>query len=170
MSNFSPVPALQRAVALVATAVLAGPAWAASGEKIGDVDTAFKWLGRDHDIVVEAYDDPKVQGVSCYVSRARTGGIKGSLGLAEDRSEASIACAATGAAIQFPDGPLPKQQEVFTERTSLLFKRLRVVRMVDVKRNALVYLTYSEKLIDGSPQNSVAVVPVPVQTPIPLKP
>ncbi|MDD3019330.1 MAG: CreA family protein [Comamonas sp.] len=170
MSNFSPVPALQRAVALVATAVLAGPAWAASGEKIGDVDTAFKLLGRDHDIVVEAYDDPKVQGVSCYVSRARTGGIKGSLGLAEDRSEASIACAATGAAIQFPDGPLPKQQEVFTERTSLLFKRLRVVRMVDVKRNALVYLTYSEKLIDGSPQNSVAVVPVPVQTPIPLKP
>ena len=169
MSNFSPVPALQRAVALVATAVLAGPAWAASGEKIGDVDTAFKLLGRDHDIVVEAYDDPKVQGVSCYVSRARTGGIKGSLGLAEDRSEASIACAATGAAIQFPDGPLPKQQEVFTERTSLLFKRLRVVRMVDVKRNALVYLTYSEKLIDGSPQNSVAVVPVPVQTPIPLK-
>ena len=170
MSNFSPVPALQRAVALVTTAVLAGPAWAASGEKIGDVDTAFKLLGRDHDIVVEAYDDPKVQGVSCYVSRARTGGIKGSLGLAEDRSEASIACAATGAAIQFPDGPLPKQQEVFTERTSLLFKRLRVVRMVDVKRNALVYLTYSEKLIDGSPQNSVAVVPVPVQTPIPLKP
>ena len=170
MSNLSPVPALQRAVALVATAVLAGPAWAASGEKIGDVDTAFKLLGRDHDIVVEAYDDPKVQGVSCYVSRARTGGIKGSLGLAEDRSEASIACAATGAAIQFPDGPLPQQQEVFTERTSLLFKRLRVVRMVDVKRNALVYLTYSEKLIDGSPQNSVAVVPVPVQTPIPLKP
>ena len=167
MSNLSPVPALQRAVALVATAVLAGPAWAASGEKIGDVDTAFKWLGRDHDIVVEAYDDPKVQGVSCYVSRARTGGIKGSLGLAEDRSEASIACAATGAAIQFSAGPLPQQQEVFSERTSLLFKRLRVVRMVDAKRNALVYLTYSDKLIDGSPQNSVAVVPV--QTPIPLK-
>lgn len=68
-------------------AVLACPTWAAaSGEKIGDVDTAFKWLGRDHDIVVEAYDDPHVQGVSCYVSRARTGGIKGSLGLAEDRS------------------------------------------------------------------------------------
>ena len=168
MSNLSPVPALQRAVALVATAVLAGPAWAASGEKIGDVDTAFKWLGRDHDIVVEAYDDPHVQGVSCYVSRARTGGIKGSLGLAEDRSEASIACAATGP-VQFAAGPLPQQQEVFSERTSILFKRLRVVRIVDAKRNALVYLTYSEKLIEGSPQNSVAVVPVPAQTPIPLK-
>ena len=150
-------------------AVLACPTWAAaSGEKIGDVDTAFKWLGRDHDIVVEAYDDPHVQGVSCYVSRASTGGIKGSLGLAEDRSEASIACAATGP-VQFAAGPLPQQQEVFSERTSILFKRLRVVRIVDAKRNALVYLTYSEKLIEGSPQNSVAVVPVPAQTPIPLK-
>lgn len=168
MQDLPYVRAMHRALALSAL-LLTGHALAASGEKIGDVDTAFKLLGRDHDIVVEAYDDPKVQGVSCYVSRARTGGIKGTLGLAEDRSEASIACAATGAAIQFPDGPLPKQQEVFTERTSLLFKRLRVVRMVDVKRNALVYLTYSEKLIDGSPQNSVAVVPVPVQTPIPLK-
>ena len=109
-----------------------------------------------------------MQGVSCYVSRARTGGIKGSLGLAEDRSEASIACAATGP-VQFAAGPLPQQQEVFSERTSILFKRLRVVRIVDAKRNALVYLTYSEKLIEGSPQNSVAVVPVPAQTPIPLK-
>lgn len=162
------VKATQRALALSAL-LLTGQALAASGEKIGDVDTAFKLLGRNHDIVVEAYDDPKVQGVSCYVSRARTGGVKGSLGLAEDRSEASIACAATGAALQFPDGPLPKQQEVFTERTSILFKRLRVVRMVDPKRNALVYLTYSDKLIDGSPQNSLAVVPVPPQTPIPLK-
>lgn len=162
------VKSAQRALALSAL-LLTGQALAASGEKIGDVDTAFKLLGRNHDIVVEAYDDPKVQGVSCYVSRARTGGVKGSLGLAEDRSEASIACAATGAALQFPDGPLPKQQEVFTERTSILFKRLRVVRMVDPKRNALVYLTYSDKLIDGSPQNSLAVVPVPPQTSIPLK-
>jgi CreA protein len=157
---------VQRALGL--TALLACQAFAASGEKIGTVDTAFKWLGRNHDIVVEAYDDPKVQGVSCYVSRARTGGIKGSLGLAEDRSEASIACTATGP-IRFPAGPLPRQQEVFSERTSILFKRLRVVRMVDAKRNALVYLTYSEKLIEGSPQNSLAVVPVPPQTPIPLK-
>ena len=157
-------------IALLLAAVLACPTWAAaSGEKIGDVDTAFKWLGRDHDIVVEAYDDPHVQGVSCYVSRARTGGIKGSLGLAEDRSEASIACAATGP-VQFAAGPLPQQQqEVFSERTSLLFKRLRVVRMVDARRNTLVYLTYSEKLIDGSPQNSITAVPVDRATPIPLK-
>jgi len=122
----------------------------------------------DHgQIVVDAYDDPKVPGVTCYVSRAKTGGIKGGLGLAEDRSEASISCQATGN-IQFP-APLRQQEEVFTERTSLLFKRLRVVRMVDAKRNALIYMTYSDRVIEGSPQNSVTAVTVPQATPIPLK-
>ena len=155
-----------RATALLALA-LAGSAQAADAEKIGTVDTAFQWIGRDHDIVVEAYDDPPVAGVTCYVSRARTGGIKGTLGLAEDRAEASIACRQVGP-ITFAQ-PLRSQQEVFSERTSLLFKRLRVVRMVDARRNTLVYLTYSEKLIDGSPQNSITAVPVDRATPIPLK-
>ena len=136
-------------------------------ETIGSVDTVFKLIGPDHKIVVDAYDDPKVPGVTCYVSRAKTGGIKGGLGLAEDRSEASIACQATGN-VQFP-APLKQQEEVFTERTSLLFKRLRVVRMVDEKRNALVYMTYSDRVIEGSPQNSVTAVAVPHGTPIPLK-
>ncbi len=155
-----------RMAALAGLSLLAGAALAAP-DKIGTVDTAFKLLGRDHDIIVEAYDDPAVAGVTCYVSRARTGGIKGSLGLAEDRSEASIACRQTG-----PLGftaPLRKQEEVFSERLSILFKRLRVVRMVDPARNTLVYLTYSEKLVDGSPQNSVTAVPVDRATPIPLK-
>ena len=155
-----------RATALLALA-LAGSAQAADAEKIGTVDTAFQWIGRDHDIIVEAYDDPLVAGVTCYVSRARTGGIKGTLGLAEDRAEASIACRQVGP-ITFAQ-PLRSQQEVFSERTSLLFKRLRVVRMVDARRNTLVYLTYSEKLIDGSPQNSITAVPVDRATPIPLK-
>ncbi len=136
-------------------------------EQIGAVDTVFKWIGPDHKIVVDAYDDPKVPGVTSYLSRAKTGGIKGGLGLAEDRSEASIACQATGT-LQFP-APLKQQEDVFTERTSLLFKRLRVVRMVDTKRNALVYMTYSDRVIEGSPQNSVAAVPVPQSTPIPVK-
>jgi CreA protein len=136
-------------------------------ETIGSVDTVFKLIGPDHKIVVDAYDDPKVPGVTCYVSRAKTGGIKGGLGLAEDRSEASIACQATGN-VQFP-APLRQQEEVFTERTSLLFKRLRVVRMVDEKRNTLVYMTYSDRVIEGSPQNSVTAVAVPHGTPIPLK-
>ncbi|OJU92063.1 MAG: hypothetical protein BGO13_05440 [Burkholderiales bacterium 66-5] len=147
--------------------LVASSAFAASGEKIGSVDTAFQWLGRDHDIIVEAYDDPQVDGVTCYVSRARIGGIKGTLGLAEDRAEASIACRQVGP-VAFAK-PLKQQDEVFSERISLVFKRLRVVRMVDAKRNTLVYLTYSDKLIDGSPQNSITAVPIPETTPIPLK-
>ncbi|ODU98066.1 MAG: hypothetical protein ABT20_18305 [Rubrivivax sp. SCN 70-15] len=139
----------------------------ARAEPIGEVDTVFKLIGPDHKIVVDAYPDPKVQGVTCYVSRAKTGGIKGGLGLAEDRAEASIACRQTGP-ISFAK-PIRKQEEMFSERISLVFKRLRVVRMVDARRNTLVYLTYSDRLIEGSPQNSVTAVPVDVGTPIPLR-
>ena len=139
----------------------------ALAQKIGDVSTAFQWIGPNHKIVVEAYDDPLVQGVTCYVSRARTGGIKGGLGLAEDRAEASIACRQV-APVQFKE-PLRREDEVFSERMSILFKRLRVVRMVDANRNTLVYLTYSDRVIEGSPQNSVTAVPVDRGTPIPLK-
>ena len=139
----------------------------ASAEPIGSVDTAFKLIGPDHKIVVDAYDDPKVPGVTCYVSRAKTGGIKGAIGLAEDKAEASIACRQVGQ-VQIPQ-PLPRQEEVFSERISLVFKRLRIVRMVDAPRNTLVYLTYSDRLIDGSPQNSVTAVPVARDTPIPVK-
>ena len=136
-------------------------------EPIGEVDTVFKLLGPDHKIVVDAYDDPKVQGVSCYVSRAKTGGLKGAFGLAEDKSEASIACRQVGP-ISFTK-PLPKQEEVFNERISLIFKKLRIVRMVDAKRNTLIYLSYSDRVIEGSPQNSVTAVSVDRSTPIPLK-
>jgi CreA protein len=136
-------------------------------EQIGAVDTVFKLIGPDHKIVVDAYDDPKIQGVSCYVSRAKTGGIKGAVGLAEDKSEASIACRQVGP-ISF-DKPLPEQEEIFNERMSLVFKKLRVVRMVDKKRNTLVYLTYSDRVIDGSPNNSVTAVAVERGVPIPVK-
>ena len=148
------------ALALAATAC-------SRAEPIGEVDTVFKWIGPDHKIVVEAYDDPAVSGVTCYVSRAKTGGIKGGLGLAEDKAEASIACRQTGA-IAFP-APLRQQEEMFSERISLVFKKLRVVRMVDKPRNTLVYLTYAERVIEGSPQNSVTAVPVDRATPIPLR-
>ena len=147
----------------LALAVAAG----AHAEPIGNVDTAFQWIGPDHKIVVEAYDDPKVQGVTCYVSRAKTGGVKGALGLAVDKAEASIACRQVGpVAIK---QPLPQQEEVFSERLSLLFKRLRIVRMVDRTRNTLVYLTYSDRLVDGSPQNAVTAVPVDRATAIPVR-
>ncbi len=152
---------------ITACALLLTLAGHAQADSIGEVDTVFKLIGPDHKIVVDAYDDPKVPGVACYVSRAKTGGISGAVGLAEDKAEASIACRQVGpiAIAQ----PLPRQEEVFNERISLVFKKLRIVRMVDVQRNTLVYLTYSDRLIDGSPKNSVTAVPVGRETPIPVK-
>jgi CreA protein len=140
----------------------------ARAELVGEVNTAFRFIGKDDRVVMEAYDDPKVQGVTCYVSRARTGGITGSIGVAEDKAEASIACRQVGDEIRFSD-KLPRQEDVFTERMSILFKRLHIVRVVDAKRNTLVYLTYSDKLIEGSPQNSITAVPVARRNPIPVK-
>jgi len=137
-------------------------------EEIGEVSTVFRFLGKNDRIVIEAYDDPKVKGVSCFVSRARTGGISGTVGLAEDTADASIACRQVSDVLQFTD-KLPKQEDVFSERQSILFKRLHIVRVVDPTRNTLVYLTYSDKLIEGSPKNSVTAVPVPRNNPIPLK-
>ena len=140
---------------------------AAHAETVGEVSTVFKFIGPNHKIVVDAYDDPKVGGVACYLSRARTGGVKGALGIAEDKSDASVACRQVGE-IRF-NGKLPQQEEVFNERSSILFKRVRVVRMVDVKRNALVYMVYSDRLIEGSPQNSVTAVPIPAGQAVPLE-
>jgi CreA protein len=155
------------AIALLALPGLLAPPKAALAEPIGEVDTVFKWIGPDHKIVVDAYDDPEVAGVTCYVSRAKTGGIKGAVGLAEDKAEASIECLQTGP-ISFAK-PIPRQDEMFSERISLVFKKLRVVRMVDVKRNALVYLTYSDRVIEGSPQNSVTAISVDPRARIPVR-
>ena len=135
-------------------------------EEIGSVDTEFKLIGPDHKIVVEAFDDPLVQGVSCYVSRARTGGLSGAVGLAKDPSRFSIACRQV-APIKFLK-PLPLNEEVFKESASFIFKHVRVVRIVDAKRNALTYLTYSDRVIDGSPDNAITAVAVLDQK-IPLK-
>ncbi|ENO82393.1 CreA family protein [Thauera mechernichensis] len=146
-------------------AVLLAPL--AQAETVGSVDTAFKLIGRNHQVVVEVFDDPKVKGVSCYVSRARTGGVKGTLGLAEDTADASVACRQVGE-ISFAE-PLRRQEEVFSQSASILFKKIRIVRMVDSARNTLVYLVYSDKLIDGSPQNNVTAVPVPQAVAIPVR-
>jgi CreA protein len=165
--EFSPLNPKPIALApLLLTALFTLPALARA-EPVGEVDTVFKLIGPDHKIVVDAYDDPKVLGVTCYVSRAKTGGIKGAVGLAEDKAEASIACRQVGP-ISFPK-PIAAQEELFNERISLLFKKLRVVRMVDKSRNTLVYLTYSDRVIDGSPKNSLTAVAVDRGTPIPLR-
>ncbi|ODV42511.1 CREA signal peptide protein [Cupriavidus sp. UYMMa02A] len=157
---------MARMLSLLAGACMAMAGAVAQAEEIGSVNTNFRMTGSDK-VVIEAYDDPMVQGVTCYVSRARTGGIKGSLGMAEDPPEASIACRQVGP-ITFK-GPLRQQEDVFSERMSILFKTLHVIRAIDRKRNTLVYLTYSDRIVSGSPQNSVTAVPVPGGTAIPVK-
>ena len=132
----------------------------ASAEEIGSVGYRFKWLGPNDKIVVEAFDDPDIPGVTCYVSHARTGGIKRAIGLAEDPGEASVACRQVGAIDTTKLDKLRSPREVFSERASLIFKTTQVVRFFDAKRRALVYLTYTDRIIEGSPQNSISVVPV----------
>ena len=155
-------------IAAISAVAILSACLGANAEQVGEVSTVFKFFGANHKIVVDAYDDPKVKGVTCYVSRAKTGGISGSLGLAEDKAEASIACRQVGP-ITFEGKPLKEQEEVFSERISLVFKKLSVVRMVDAKRHTLVYLTYSDRVIEGSPQNSVTAVPLGPEVTIPLK-
>lgn len=135
-------------------------AWGKAGaEEIGSVSTVFKMVGPNDKIVIEAFDDPKVSGVTCYLSRAKRGGVTGGLGLAEDTSDASIACRQVGPML-FRD-KIKDGEEVFKKDTSLLFKTMQVVRFLDKKRNVLIYLVYSDKIIDGSPKNSISVVPIP---------
>lgn len=143
---------------LLLAAALAAPVGPAAAEEVGEVTTAIKILGANHRIVVEAFDDPKVEGVACFMSRARTGGISGSLGLAEDTSDAATQCVQTGP-IRFR-AELSEGEEVFSRRASVMFKRIQVVRFFDRTRNTLVYLTYSDKLIDGSPKNSISAVAI----------
>jgi CreA protein len=127
-------------------------------ETLGCVTTAWKLVGADHKVCVEVFSDPKVSGVTCHVSQARTGGISGSLGLAQDPSQFSLSCRQTGP-ITIP-GDLPKDETVFSENTAVLFKETRVERLWDDVHKTLVYLAISRKLIDGAPANSISTVPV----------
>ena len=148
--------------AALATALLASaPAWAGSGDptRIGKVNTTFRLTGDDK-IVVDRYDDPRVDGVSCYMSRAEKGGVKGALGLATDPSRFSIACRATGAVSL--KGDLPDNEVVFGASASWLFKEIRVSRLWDKQKRVLVYLVWSTQALtpEGSPYNSVSAVAV----------
>ena len=129
---------------------------AANGEEIGSVSTVFKLLGPNDRIVIEAFDDPKIDGITCHLSRAKKGGVSGAVGLATDSSDSSIACRQVGP-IHYKD-KIENGEQVFKERTSILFKKMQVVRFLDKKRNVLIYLVYSDKLIDGSPKNSISTV------------
>ncbi|MBC8737405.1 CreA family protein [Paraburkholderia sp. UCT31] len=137
-----------------------------SGEELATVNTNFRMGGSDK-LSLTVYDDEAVRGVSCYISRPETGGWKGTVGMAEDKSDASISCVATGK-IEIP-APLPQQADVFNERLSVGFKTLHVIRVVDRKRNTLTYWTHSDHVLGGSPKNDLSVVPVPASTPIPVR-
>lgn len=124
----------------------------------GEVSTNFRWLGPNDKIVVDGFNDPKVQGVACHISRAQTGGVKGAIGVAEDTSHVSIACRQIGP-IKIV-GEIKDGERVFDEQRSLVFKTLQVVRFFDRERNVLVYVAYSDRVLTGSPQNSISTVPV----------
>jgi CreA protein len=151
---------MKKQILLAATIALGTLAFTASAEEIGDVSTTFKFLGANNKIVVEAFDDPEVPGVACHISRAKTGGMKGAVGLAEDPTEASISCRQIGAIDVNKLDKLKNGGTVFKESLSLVFKTLQVVRFYDKKRNVLVYLAYSDKVIEGSPKNAISSVPV----------
>ncbi len=126
----------------------------------GSVSTNFRWLGPNDKIVVDGFDDPKVQGVACHISRAQTGGVKGAIGVAEDTSDASIACRQIGPIRIL--GEIKDGERVFDEHRSLVFKALQVVRFFDRERKVLVYVSYSDRVLSGSPQNSISTVPIMV--------
>lgn len=145
---------------IVASCALLGALLAplAHAEEIGCVTTAWKLIGSNHKVCVQAFDDPKVQGVACHISQARTGGIAGAFGVAEDPSQFSIACRQIGPIVI--KEKLPAEETAFTEDTSLFFKETRVNRMFDAKRNTLIYVAISRKLIEGAPANSISTVPI----------
>lgn len=131
---------------------------AVAAEEIGSVDTKFKLIGPDHKVAIEAFEDDKVEGVVCHISRAVTGGISGAVGVAEDTSDAAIACRQV-APVRLLE-PFEKGESAFSERRSLIFKRLKVARFCDETHNTLVYLAYSERVVEGSPNNAISTVPI----------
>ena len=131
----------------------------AQSDDLACLSTTFRFLGANDKVCVSAFDDPKVPGVACHISQARTGGVKGSLGLAEDPSRFSIACRQVGP-ITVDIAKLPDEEQAYSERTSIFFKHTHIYRIVDKKRNTLVYIAISDKIIAGSPQNSISTVPI----------
>jgi CreA protein len=123
---------------------------------LGSVNTEFKLIGPDHKIIIESYDDPKIDGITVFISKSQTGGIKGALGLAEDTSDASVAVRQTGPIRlkeKFDNG-----EDAFTEKRSVLFKRLHVSRFWDAPHKSFVYVVWTDRIIHGSPQSSISAV------------
>jgi CreA protein len=148
--------ARQLARVALAVAALLKPAHA---DDLACISTTFRFLGANDKVCVSGFDDPKVAGVACHVSQARTGGVKGTFGLAEDPSRFSIACRQVGP-ISIDAAKLPEEESVYSARTSVFFKHTQVYRIVDKKRNTLIYVAISDKIIEGSPQNAISTVPI----------
>jgi CreA protein len=128
-------------------------------EDMGCVATNIRMLGMANDkICITSFKDPDIDGVACYVSKAETGGAKGAVGLAEDTSDAAISCHQVGPIKLKPE--MKDKERVFRESRSILFKKLQVIRFYDKANDTLVYLSYSDKLIEGSPKNAISAVPV----------
>jgi CreA protein len=149
---------------LLVCAVLLGTALAVSAadddgpELIFKRTTVWKFLSPDHKLATYAIDDPQVDGVACHFTVPEKGGWTGWLGLAEELSNASLACRQVGP-IEFK-AKFEQGDEMFRQRRSFFFKKMRIVRGCDKKRNVLVYLVYTDKLIEGSPENSTSTVPI----------
>lgn len=120
--------------------------------------TVFKWLSPNDKLATYGIDDPEVEGVACHFTVPERGGIKGWLGVAEEVSDISLACRQTGP-IRIK-GKMAQGDDMFRKRRSLFFKKMQIVRGCDAKRNVLVYMVYSDKLIEGSPKNSTSSVPI----------
>ncbi|MBS0322054.1 MAG: CreA family protein [Proteobacteria bacterium] len=144
-----------RAFATVALALATG---AARAEDVGCTSTTIRLFSPNDKVCVQAFDDPRVPGVTCHISQAKTGGWKGAAGVAEDPSRFAITCHQSGP-ITLPAN-LPKEESVFTESTSLIFKNTKVVRMLDEKHNTLVYVAVSRRVLEGSPMNAISAVPI----------
>jgi CreA protein len=120
--------------------------------------TVFKWLSPNDKLATYGLDDPEVDGVACHFTVPEKGGFKGWLGLAEEVSDISLACRQVGP-IRFKT-KFEQGDDMFRQRRSLFFKKMQIVRGCDTKRNVLVYMVYSDKLIEGSPKNSTSSVPI----------
>ena len=150
---------------ICAVIVFAGMACVASSVRAADEpdlifkrSTVFKWLTPNDKLATYGVDDPDVDGVACHFTVPERGGVKGWLGVAEEVSDISLACRQIGP-IHFK-GKLEQGDDMFRKRRSLFFKKMQIVRGCDVKRNVLVYMVYSDKLIEGSPKNSTSTVPI----------
>jgi CreA protein len=153
MKNLTP-----RLLATLALTLSLTLSFSVAAEEIGCNTTTWKLIGANHRVCVYAYDDPRIPGITCHVSQARTGGLKGSFGLAEDPSQFSLACRQVGP-ISLP-ARLPDEEVVFSDDTSLIFKETKVTRFIDRKRNVLVYLAISRRVIEGAPANAISTVPI----------